>query len=158
MSYQPLSRPYSFIVAKGFGDYATSLKTKERFETGDMLAPITGIPSVARNYATLQCGPADHDNLQLDSDLIYTNHSCDPNTVWDMSSDNPSEWHVRATRTIAEGDEITFFYPSTEWEMSQPFACHCGAGVRNLSQRLSQTLTRMSVMPRGYQGRHRSVA
>jgi hypothetical protein len=26
---------------------------------------------------------------------------------------------------------VTFFYPSTEWEMAQPFKCKCGAAVRN---------------------------
>lgn len=25
------------------------------------------------------------------------------------------------------GDELTFFYPSSEWTMAQPFNCFCGA-------------------------------
>lgn len=29
---------------------------------------------------------------------------------------------------IKAGDELTFFYPSSEWSMSQPFECKCGAG------------------------------
>jgi hypothetical protein len=28
---------------------------------------------------------------------------------------------------VNTGDEFTFFYPSTEWEMVQPFTCYCGA-------------------------------
>jgi hypothetical protein len=28
---------------------------------------------------------------------------------------------------LKEGDELTFFYPSTEWTMAQPFECGCGA-------------------------------
>jgi hypothetical protein len=28
---------------------------------------------------------------------------------------------------IVAGDELTFFYPSTEWAMAQPFQCFCGA-------------------------------
>lgn len=28
---------------------------------------------------------------------------------------------------LKEGDELTFFYPSTEWDMAQPFDCLCGA-------------------------------
>jgi hypothetical protein len=28
---------------------------------------------------------------------------------------------------------LEFFYPSTEWNMSQPFDCSCGAKVRQLS-------------------------
>lgn len=30
-------------------------------------------------------------------------------------------------RGISPGDELTFFYPSTEWRMAQPFDCACGA-------------------------------
>ena len=28
-------------------------------------------------------------------------------------------------RGIGVGDDLTFFYPSTEWEMAQPFQCTC---------------------------------
>ena len=28
---------------------------------------------------------------------------------------------------IAIGDELTFFYPSSEWAMAQPFNCFCGS-------------------------------
>ena len=28
---------------------------------------------------------------------------------------------------LKEGDELSFFYPSTEWDMAQPFDCLCGA-------------------------------
>lgn len=30
-------------------------------------------------------------------------------------------------RGLQPGDELTFFYPSTEWRMAQPFACACAA-------------------------------
>jgi hypothetical protein len=32
-----------------------------------------------------------------------------------------------AARDIAAGEELTYFYPSTEWDMAQPFVCLCGA-------------------------------
>ena len=28
---------------------------------------------------------------------------------------------------IKKGGLMTFFYPSTEWDMSQPFDCNCGS-------------------------------
>ena len=31
-------------------------------------------------------------------------------------------------RDLEEGDELTFFYPSTEWDMAQGFECKCDAG------------------------------
>ncbi len=30
---------------------------------------------------------------------------------------------------IQPGDELTFFYPYTEWAMAQPFDCFCGAAT-----------------------------
>ena len=32
---------------------------------------------------------------------------------------------VVALRAINVGEEMTFFYPATEWDMSQTFACNC---------------------------------
>lgn len=46
-----------------------------------------------------------------------------------MSSPNKNEWNFRALRDIQPGDELSFFYPSTEWEMAQGFECKCGAKV-----------------------------
>lgn len=49
------------------------------------------------------------------------NHSCDPSTILDTT-----RMLVFAARDLAPDDELTFFYPSTEWEMSSPFICLCG--------------------------------
>ncbi len=54
--------------------------------------------------------------------LSALNHSCDPNVILDME-----HMVVIACRDIKAGDELTFFYPSTEWEMDAPFICLCGA-------------------------------
>ena len=37
------------------------------------------------------------------------------------------EVRVARDRPLTAGDELTFFYPSTEWDMAQPFTCSCGA-------------------------------
>lgn len=36
------------------------------------------------------------------------------------------EVRVARDRPLSVGDELTFFYPSTEWDMVQPFHCNCG--------------------------------
>lgn len=54
--------------------------------------------------------------------LRYLNHSCDPNLFVDVHAQR-----VVALRPIALGEELTFFYPSTEWHMQDPFPCSCGA-------------------------------
>ncbi|MBX9397655.1 SET domain-containing protein [Streptomyces sp. TRM72054] len=52
----------------------------------------------------------------------YLNHSCTPNVYVDTE-----RMDVRALRPIAAGEELAFFYPSTEWDMVAPFDCLCGA-------------------------------
>jgi SET domain len=32
------------------------------------------------------------------------NHSCDPNTAFDLSSPDQAEWHMRALKRIAAGE------------------------------------------------------
>lgn len=58
-----------------------------------------------------------------DLDVIaYLNHSCHPNVRVDTTA-----FTISAARAIAAGEELTFFYPSTEWAMARPFICQCGA-------------------------------
>ena len=66
-----------------------------------------------------------HQHINLNSDLLYANHSCTPSLVFDTGR---MEARVVADRPLRVGDELTFFYPSTEWEMDRPFRCRCGAG------------------------------
>ncbi len=35
---------------------------------------------------------------------------------------------VIALKPIRAGDELTFFYPATEWAMDRPFDCRCRSG------------------------------
>jgi hypothetical protein len=34
---------------------------------------------------------------------------------------------VAVVEDVRPGDELTFFYPATEWDMAVPFDCTCGA-------------------------------
>ncbi|KAM0323034.1 hypothetical protein ACHAQA_009133 [Verticillium albo-atrum] len=72
-------------------------------------------------YATVQCGKDKH--LDLNSDMLYINHSCDPSLIFDTGNFNI----LVGPKGLQPGDELTFFYPSTEWSMAQPFDCFCGA-------------------------------
>ena len=67
-------------------------------------------------------------HVELNSDLVYLNHSCDPTVLIDAEN-----FKVLAAKDLKQGTELAFFYPSTEWEMAQPFECWCGASqVRQL--------------------------
>lgn len=64
----------------------------------------------------------DEAHIILSPDFLqYTNHSCNPNVFFDTSS-----MEFIALKAIEPGDELTFFYPSTEWFMAEPFHCLCG--------------------------------
>ncbi|MBD2092036.1 SET domain-containing protein [Microcoleus sp. FACHB-1515] len=52
--------------------------------------------------------------------LASLNHSCDPNVLINLET-----LELQAIRDIAVGEELSFFYPSTEWEMDAPFDCLC---------------------------------
>lgn len=54
--------------------------------------------------------------------LAHLNHSCEPNVIVDTT-----KLELRAIRDIGPGEDLTFFYPSTEWHMAQPFQCLCGS-------------------------------
>ena len=36
---------------------------------------------------------------------------------------------IASGRGLKAGEELTFFYPSTEWDMDQGFDCFCGSKV-----------------------------
>jgi len=69
---------------------------------------------------TVQLGEGRHIELAPDY-LQYTNHSCEPNVVFDTAG-----MRIVALRDIERGEEICFFYPSTEWDMDEGFVCQCG--------------------------------
>ena len=111
---------------------------------GDVIAQITGHREVpVPNRFSVQVGADRHiDGLRQ---LTYLNHSCAPNVFL-----NTTELTVNALRNIAAGEELSFFYPSTEWRMAEPFDCLCGtaecvgqiAGAEALSQ---STLSRFRI-------------
>ncbi len=72
-------------------------------------------------YLTVQIGEEKHFEFEPDP-LKYLNHSCDPNVFVDTV-----DLALIALKSIRPGDELRFFYPSTEWKMDQSFDCNCGA-------------------------------
>ncbi|KAK0705333.1 hypothetical protein B0H67DRAFT_497973 [Lasiosphaeris hirsuta] len=86
-------------------------------------------------YATVQIGLDKH--LNLNSDLLYINHSCEPSLIFDTGNLNI----LAGPKGLEVGEELTFFYPSSEWFMAQPFDCLCGkstcrgriAGARDMT-------------------------
>ncbi|KAH6881859.1 hypothetical protein BKA58DRAFT_9375 [Alternaria rosae] len=92
---------------------------------GAVFARITKPTPATVAYSSVQASRDLH--IELNCDLVYINHSCKPSLVFDMQ-----RWEVRVSEQgegLKEGDELTFFYPSTEWSMAQPFECLCKTEV-----------------------------
>ncbi len=96
------------------------LTTQRAYKKGEV---ISVIPSESlQNKPTMYTVQIARDRHVEVKELSSMNHSCDPNVILDTT-----RMLAIAVRDIAGGDELTFFYPSTEWEMSAPFICLCGA-------------------------------
>ncbi|KAG2201976.1 uncharacterized protein EV154DRAFT_494336 [Mucor mucedo] len=109
------------VVCQGSPEsFSSKLCAERAFSKGSVIAPLEGLTPNAKRYSTVQISETKH--IELNSDLVFMNHSCDPSTLMDVD-----RMVVTATRDIAAGDELTFFYPSTEWDMAQPFSCWCGS-------------------------------
>lgn len=97
-----------------------SLITKQAYKKGEIICniPTEKLSDKANRY-TVQIGQDRHTEV---GKLSALNHSCDPNVILDTEN-----LRMVACRDIEVGEELSFFYPSTEWEMDAPFICLCGA-------------------------------
>ncbi len=99
-----------------------ALHALRSFQPGDVIAEFTaGTIAAEPTYLTVQIDVGKHITLQPEF-LQYINHSCAPNVFF-----NTTTMQVTALKSIEMNEEFTFFYPSTEWEMTQPFKCYCGS-------------------------------
>jgi len=97
-----------------------SLHALKSFQPGDLICPFgASFVSTKPSYLTVQIGYRKHITL-LPQFLQYINHSCNPNAFF-----NTSTMELTALQPVQPGEAFSFFYPSTEWDMAQPFQCHC---------------------------------
>ena len=96
---------------------------------GTRLFTIAGRETAVPTRYSVQVGPSLHldpDCVPDELDLVrryfwrYLDHHCDPTTLI-------RDREVFALRDIAEGEGVTFNYNTTEYDMAEPFQCHCGS-------------------------------
>jgi hypothetical protein len=104
---------------KAFSSRAVSLVSLPR---GSLLVPLVGLTESMKSYSSLQISRTEH--VQLNSSLLYCNHSCEPTVEFDTGE---MVLRVARDKDLRKGDPLTFWYPSTEWEMAQPFECSCAS-------------------------------
>lgn len=97
-----------------------SLVTKQAYSKGEVICeiPTEKLFDKANRY-TVQIARDKHTEV---GKLSALNHSCDPNVILDTEG-----LVMVARRAIEKGEELSFFYPATEWEMDAPFICLCGS-------------------------------
>jgi len=107
------------------GNFAARSISLVDLQPGAVFARISNPTPAKCAYTSVQAARDLH--IELNCDLVYINHSCQPTLIFDMA-----RWEVRVNpnlgKGLSKGDELTFFYPSTEWDMSQPFDCLCKEG------------------------------
>jgi hypothetical protein len=110
----------ALVVVEGNGRKGKHVVTMAAIPAGAVILQVIGYHVVpVPNRFTVQAGASIH--LAGIGPLTFMNHSCAPNVIIvtpDMT--------VKAIRDIGAGEELTFFYPSTEWHLAEPFECHCG--------------------------------
>lgn len=128
--YSVISSHHFAEVREDAASLAKSLHSIISFREGDIICDF-GAAAILKTptYLTVQTGAQEHIHLKPEF-LKFTNHSCDPNVFFDTQV-----MQLIAVKNIEPGDEFSFFYPSTEWDMAQPFECLCGSEkcLKNIS-------------------------
>jgi SET domain len=128
MTTTTVTSPAMEVVSRhGFGDVLLNTSTNQKslhatkvIQPGEILSKFhAGVTQAFATYLTVQTGLNTHITLQPEF-LQYINHSCNPNVFFDTTT-----MQLVCLKALSPGDELTFFYPSTEWDMSQPFVCNC---------------------------------
>ena len=121
-AYRIISNHHFAEVRQKISNKQTALFALRFFEAGEIIADFSaGTISAEPTYLTVQVGVRKHITLQPEF-LQYINHSCDPNVFF-----NTATMQLVALKELQPEEELTFFYPSTEWKMTQPFDCYCGS-------------------------------
>ncbi|KAK5817010.1 hypothetical protein F5H01DRAFT_342214 [Linnemannia elongata] len=118
-AYKP-THPGLFEVVYAEGSFNSELVASKDYKKGDVIVIVEGTTPGPKKYTSVQVSRDLH--IELNSDLVFLNHSCDPSVSLDTD-----KMQLIANRDIKKGGPLTFFYPSSEWEMDQPFPCWCGA-------------------------------
>ncbi len=125
----PFYRPFHHVlpvdastcIRINYNTGAKSLVAAQPIGAGEVVSDIRRWLTVTEpSYLTVQISETEHIYL-LPEQLQYFNHSCEPNCIFDTAA-----MRVFTVRAIGASEDLTFFYPSTEWRMASIFTCQCG--------------------------------
>lgn len=100
----------------------SGVKTTTAFHAGEIIASFD-VKRIVNKPSRWSVQLNEHEHVEIEgTELSFMNHSCDPSVFV-----NVVQGTIVALRDLRRGDDVTFFYPSTEWKMSSPFTCKCGS-------------------------------
>jgi Proteins containing SET domain len=121
-AYRTISKHVFAEVRQKKANKQNALFALRSFQPGEVIADFSaGTIAAEPTYLTVQVDAGKHITLQPEF-LQYINHSCAPNVFFDTTA-----MQVVALKEIKKEEEMVFFYPSTEWKMTQSFTCYCGS-------------------------------
>jgi hypothetical protein len=121
-AYRIVSNHVFAEVRRKIANEQNALFALRAYQPGEVIASFSpGTISAEPTYLTVQVGVGKHITLQPEF-LQYINHSCEPNVFFDTTT-----MQLVALKELRPQEEMTFFYPSTEWKMTQSFNCYCGS-------------------------------
>ncbi len=114
-------------------DKGKSIIADENIKKGDSIFSFIGValPLDKVSYKSLQIT----DDLCIESTEGFDNnlnHSCNPNCYIKFDEQNPNQPVLVALRDIEKGEELSFDYNTTDYNLKDPrctdnFHCHCNA-------------------------------
>lgn len=95
------------------------------FRAGEVIFVADGEVLSSPSRTSVQIGPGAHIDVPAgagpdDCPWRYLEHACQPTAAFRGRS-------LVALRDLEPGDELTFDYETTEWELASPFVCDCGS-------------------------------
>lgn len=100
--------------------HGTGIRAKQDTPKGTPLFRILGDPNSSPHKYSIQLDYGLHLHPQKEHLWKMMNHSCAPNCLIDFKT-----WTFVALRDVKKGEELTFNYLTTEYEMVSPFRCRC---------------------------------
>lgn len=108
-------------VKRIVGPFGDSINCVTDIRSAERIFRLSGQVVAQPSKYTIQQWESEH--LSPDGALwASVNHACIPNCTIDFET-----WELVSRSPIRVGEEISFNYNSTEWEISSPFNCACGS-------------------------------
>ncbi|AKQ68290.1 methyltransferase, putative [Myxococcus hansupus] len=99
--------------------------TTRAVAAGEVLLVVEGALVRTPSQMTLQVGREQHLSAP-DADWRFINHACAPTALLAPGT-HAEQLQLIARFDLEPGQEVTFNYLTSEWELATPFHCRCGA-------------------------------